>query len=163
MNWPQMPFPDAMPPGLVEFNGSMAVDMVTLRALVDNATAGTAFAGSAAVGNDSAGSTAMADPYNDDIAAGQTDWHSVDISSAVQSFNVDLKWNDTADNLRLEIYTPDGKVLGPYYDSSDGKIDGRIDLNIANPSSGGVATGEYYLKVTDTSPTGKDEYYVKTY
>ncbi len=59
------------------------------------------------------------------------------------------------------VYTPDGKVLGPYYDDSDGKTDGRINLNIANPS--GVAAGEWHLKVTDMDTLGDNDYYVKTY
>jgi hypothetical protein len=59
------------------------------------------------------------------------------------------------------IYTPDGKVLGPYYDDSDGQTDARINLNVANPS--GVASGEWHLKVTDLDTLGSDDYYVKTY
>ncbi len=104
---------------------------------------------------------AKADLYNNEISGGQTNWHKVDLSNAVKSFNIDLKWQNVNDSLRLLLYSPDGKILGPYYDDSDGKIDGRINLNIANPS--GVASGEWQLKVTDMSTLGTDDYYVKTY
>ncbi len=52
-------------------------------------------------------------------------------------------------------------MLGPYDDVSYGEADGEINLNIANPS--GVAAGKWYFKVTDMSPTGTDNYYIKTY
>jgi len=101
------------------------------------------------------------DTYNNRIAAGQTNWHTVSVDSAVKSVNVDLKWQDPESKFRLMIYTPDGKVLGPYYDDSDGQTDARINLNVANPS--GVASGEWHLKVTDLDTLGSDDYYVKTY
>jgi hypothetical protein len=99
--------------------------------------------------------------YNNHIAAGDTNWHSASVGNAVKSLNVDLKWNNPGGKLRLMVYTPDGKVLGPYYDDSDGTTDGRINLNIANPS--GVAAGEWHLKVTDTDTLGDNDYYLKTY
>jgi hypothetical protein len=98
--------------------------------------------------------------YNNEISGGQTNWHSATIGTA-RSFNVDLKWSDPDGKLRLVVYTPDNKVLGPYYDTSYGDKDGEICLNIANPS--GVAEGKWYFKVTDMSKTGKVDYYFKTY
>jgi hypothetical protein len=127
--------------GNIELNSSMLVDLANVT--FANAT------------------TAKADQYNNEIAGGQTNRHKVDLSNAVKSFNVDLKWQDINDSLRLPLYSPDGKILGPYYDNSDGKTDGRINPNIANPS--GVASGEWQLKVTDMSTLGTDDYYVKTY
>ena len=157
----EIPWPDASgmplgPPGAgkgaIEVNGSIVVDTTMLaKAIEDKATASPT----------PAASSATDDPYNNAIAGGQTNWHKVNVADSVKSFNVDVKWQNANDSLRLMVYTPDGKILGPYDDSSDGVIDGRIDLNIANPS--GVATGDYYLKVTDTALSGKDEYYVKTY
>jgi hypothetical protein len=127
--------------GVIEINSSMMVDMDQLKkAVTANEENGT---------------------YNNHIAAGQTNWHSASVSEAVKSLNVDLKWSNPDGKLRLMVYTPDGKVLGPYYDDSDGKTDGRINLNIANPS--GVASGEWHLKVTDIDDMGSDDYYVKTY
>ena len=107
------------------------------------------------------GVTSQDSVYNNEIAAGETQWHSADISSAVKSVNVDLKWRDSGNPLKLTIYTPDGHVLGPYDDSSDGKTDGRINLNVDNPS--GVAAGKWSMKVTDTGVGGTDAYYMKTY
>jgi hypothetical protein len=127
--------------GAIEIDSSMLVDMA-------NVTFANATAAKTAV-------------YNNEISGGQTNWHKVDISDAVESFNVDLKWQNINDSLRLLLYSPDGKILGPYYDDSDGKTDGRINLNIAHPS--GVASGEWQLKVTDMSTLGTDDYYVKTY
>ncbi|HUL62099.1 MAG TPA: hypothetical protein VLT35_03470 [Methanocella sp.] len=128
-----------------EFNGSMVVNLSgDVLASVTHA-------------QDSA---AEASPYDNEISGGETNWHTVNVGD-VKSLNVDLKWNNASDSLRLVIYTPDGKILGPYDDASDGSVDGRINLNIANPS--GVAQGAWYLKVTDTSLLGKDAYYVKTY
>ncbi|OPY28874.1 MAG: hypothetical protein A4E28_01261 [Methanocella sp. PtaU1.Bin125] len=99
--------------------------------------------------------------YNNQISAGETRWHCADISDAVESVNIDLKWREGSHPLKLTIYTPDGHVLGPYEDSADGRTDGRINLNVAGPS--GVAAGEWSLKVTDTGGTGVGAYYVKTY
>jgi len=127
--------------GAIELNGSLVVDLANLTLAGDT--------------------TAAADTYNNEISGGQTNWHSVDLSRSVSSFNVDLKWANANDSLRLVLYSPDGKILGPYYDSSDGTTDGRINLNIANPS--GVAAGQWHLKVTDMTSLGSDDYYVKTY
>jgi hypothetical protein len=131
--------------GTIEINGDLVVDLANLP--VDVATADD--------------SVQTEDIYNNQIAAGQTNWHSASVDSAVESVNVDLKWENPDGKLRLVVYTPDGKVLGPFYDDSDGKTDGRINLNIANPT--GVASGEWQLKVTDMSTLGSDDYYVKTY
>ncbi len=127
--------------GVIEINSDMMVDLANLSARTTAAQAD--------------------DTYDNRIAAGETKWHSIDVGDAVKSLNVDIKWSDPDSKLRLVVYTPDGKVLGPYYDDSDGKADGRINLNIANPS--GVASGEWHLKVTDLEKLGSDDYYVRTY
>jgi hypothetical protein len=77
------------------------------------------------------------------------------------AFNFDLKWNNPADDLRLMIYTPDGHVLGPYTDVSDGRTDGRINMEIDNQN--GVADGTWLFKVTGMSVSGKDEYYIRAW
>jgi hypothetical protein len=99
--------------------------------------------------------------YNDAIASGETVYHDTTVNSSSTSLNIDLKWENPSDSMRLTIYTPDGHVLGPYYDSSDGKTDNAINLEIDNPS--GVASGTWIFKVVDTGTTGKDEYYLKTW
>lgn len=47
---------------------------------------------------------------------------------------VSLYSGDTTDPISVTIITPD-KTLGPYYDTTDGSVDGRIDLKISNPDS----------------------------
>lgn len=137
----EMPLPPWPFPGEYVFDSNVTVDLANL--------------------TNPDGITLRDSLYNNEIAAGETQWHSADISDAVESVNVDLKWRDSGHPLKLTIYTPDGHVLGPYDDSSDGKTDSRINLNVDNPS--GVAAGEWSLKVTDTGVAGKDAYYVKTY
>ena len=99
--------------------------------------------------------------YNNEITTGQTVWHQAQVSGESTAFNFDLKWNNPGDDLRLMVYTPDGHVLGPYADVSDGRTDGRINMEIDNP--GGIADGAWLFKVTGTNVTGKDEYYIRTW
>lgn len=44
---------------------------------------------------------------------------------------VSLYSGDTADPISMTIITPE-RTLGPYYDDSDGVVDGRIDLKISS-------------------------------
>jgi hypothetical protein len=99
--------------------------------------------------------------YNNEIMAGQTNWHQVTVSGSPASLSFEVKSNNSNSDLRVVVYTPDGNVLGPYYDDSDGTVDGRINMEIDNPA--GVANGQWSFKVTDTGVTGKDEYYIKTW
>lgn len=108
--------------------------------------------------NASAG-TGVSD-YNYNISEGESSWHEALVTDTATTLNVDLKWKNPDDKLRLMIYTPDGHILGPYNDSSDGSTDGRINLNITNTN--GIAKGAWYLKVTGTDVIGKDEYYIRT-
>lgn len=119
------------------------------------------FAGEIRLLNDTIVTTDIADVYNNEIMPGQTNWHQAYVSGSPAAFNFDLKWNSPDNPLRVVVYTPDGKVLGPYYDDSDGSTDGRINMEISSPA--GVADGAWSLKVTDTGVTGKDEYYLKTW
>jgi len=61
------------------------------------------------------------------------------------TLNVDLNWGNSANSLQLTIYSPDNHVFGPYYDSDDGIIDGRINLDIYNPN--GIAQGTWSYNV----------------
>lgn len=99
--------------------------------------------------------------YNDQISEGQTVWHSADITGSSTTLSVDLKWKSTSDDLRLMIYTPDNKVLGPYYDDSDGTDDSRIYLNVTNPD--GVAAGTWSFKVTGVDVASNDSYYLRAW
>lgn len=92
----------------------------------------------------------------DTITQGETNWHSKIVSSYITTLNVNLNWGDTSDSLRLTIYTPDGYTLGPYYDSADGSIDGRINLDITN--SGGIAQGTWRYCVYGYDVSGTESY-----
>jgi len=92
----------------------------------------------------------------DTITQGETNWHSKYVSSSITTLDVDLNWGDSSDSLKLTIYTPDGYTLGPYYDSADGSINGRIDLDIKN--SNGIATGTWNYRVYGQSVSGTETY-----
>ena len=66
------------------------------------------------------------------------------VSSGTPYIIVSLYSGDPADPLSVTILTED-KTLGPFYDVSDGKIDGRIDLKISNPDS--MAPGNWKFLV----------------
>ncbi|MDE4908152.1 hypothetical protein L0665_05960 [Methanogenium marinum] len=59
-------------------------------------------------------------------------------------FTYDLLWGNTKDSLKLTIFAPDG-MMGPYYDDSDGKVNGRIYLQISRPD--GIKPGDWYAVV----------------
>ncbi len=98
--------------------------------------------------------------YNNEIRQGQESWFESDVSREQTMLKVDVRWMNPANKLRLMIYTPDGHVLGPYYDDSDTRDDGRINVDIANPE--GVARGEWHYKVNGIDVQGKDDYYIRT-
>ncbi len=127
--------------------------------MIDNAEL--SFKGEVQLLNDTIVTSEMADVYNNDIMPGETNWHQAYISGSPAALNFELKSNNTNSPLRVVVYTPDGKVLGPYDDDSDGVMDGIINMEISNPA--GVANGAWSFKVTDTGVTGKDEYYLKTW
>ena len=92
----------------------------------------------------------------DSITQGETNWETQQISSYTNSLNVDLDWGNPSNSLQLTIYSPDGDVFGPYYDSSDGSTNGQIDLSIQN--SNGIAEGTWLYKVYGYSVTGTQTY-----
>ena len=94
----------------------------------------------------------------DTITQGETNWHSKIVSTNINTLNVDLDWGDTTDSLRLKIYTPDGYVLGPYFDDDDGATDGEIDLDIYNPN--GITEGTWRYEVYGYSVVGTEDYYI---
>ncbi|MFA6363866.1 peptidase domain-containing protein [Methanoregula sp.] len=93
--------------------------------------------------------------YNS-ITQGKTNWESKTVSSYITTLNVNLNWGNPSNSLQLTIYSPDGYVFGPYYDSSDGATDGRINLNIQN--SNGIAEGTWYYKVYGYQVSGTQTY-----
>ncbi len=93
---------------------------------------------------------------SDTITQGETNWHSKYVGYSTTTLDVDLDWGNPSNSLKLTIYTPYGYTLGPYYDSSDGSINGRIDLDIKN--SNGIATGTWHYRVYGQSVSGTETY-----
>jgi len=56
------------------------------------------------------------------------------VASGTPFIIISLYSGDPSDPLSVTIITPD-KTLGPFYDASDGMIDGRIDLKITDPAT----------------------------
>jgi hypothetical protein len=92
------------------------------------------------------------------IRQGQTNWHSKYVGSGCTHFYVDLNWGNSANSLRLRLYCPDGSVKGPYFDSYDGQIDGRICLNVYPIGGGYLPVGTYYAEVYGYSVSGIEDY-----
>jgi hypothetical protein len=90
------------------------------------------------------------------ISQGQYQWQSKLLNYYTTSLPFDLNWGNPSNSLRLRVFTPDGYVLGPYYDSSDGYINGRINININR--DGGVAQGYWYTEVYGYSVSGSQSY-----
>jgi len=67
----------------------------------------------------------------------------------MENITCDLNWIDKESSLKIMIFGPDG-MMGPYYDSSDGKDDGRIFLRIFR--NGGLTGGDWYT-VTEAEHT----------
>ncbi len=60
------------------------------------------------------------------------------------NFTIDLNWMNTDSRLKLTIFPPNG-IMGPYYDESDGLVNGRIFIRISRPE--GVESGEWYVVI----------------
>jgi len=89
------------------------------------------------------------------ISKGQTQWYSTYVPSGKTSFYPDLNWGNPSNSLELTISAP-GATFGPYYDSSDGRMDGRIYLRIYR--SGGLATGTWLSEVYGYRVSGSQSY-----
>ncbi|MDK2831184.1 MAG: hypothetical protein PWQ75_936 [Methanolobus sp.] len=88
------------------------------------------------------------------ITQGEVNWHSTYISSSNSNMIVDLNWGDTTDSLKLYVYDPSGNSYGPYYDSADGSINGRINLLLdKNPE-----VGTWRCKVYGYYVVGTEDY-----
>ncbi|ADN36536.1 peptidase domain-containing protein [Methanolacinia petrolearia DSM 11571] len=89
------------------------------------------------------------------ISQGQTDWYSTSVPAGKTSLYADLNWGDTSDSISLTILAPDS-TLGPYYDSADGHIDGRINLRISKSS--GIPSGTWWSKIYGEMVNGAQSY-----
>ncbi|KGK98985.1 peptidase domain-containing protein [Methanococcoides methylutens] len=92
------------------------------------------------------------------ITQGETDWHSKQVSSYTTCLHIDLNWEDSSDSLRLRVYDPDNQHVGTFYDSYDGSIDGRINIDIRNSS--GIDLGTWRCEVYGYSVSGTEDYYI---
>lgn len=111
--------------------------------------------------DDSARSLALAAKATYTITQGQTRWHSSFVPSGSTSFITDLNWGNSANSLTKTIYVPDGSTLGPYSDSSDGTVNGRIYLSITRTQ--GIPSGTWYSQVYGASVSGTQSYSYSTY
>lgn len=87
----------------------------------------------------------------------QTNWHGKYISSGCPGYYLDLNWGNSANSLQLRVYGADGRVYGPFYDSSDGRTDGRI-LFWVSYNSGTLPAGTYYHEVYGQRVSGVEDY-----
>ena len=87
----------------------------------------------------------------DSVRQGETDWFYEYISSS--SFDVYLIWNNPSNSLTLTLYSPDGSVYGPFRDSSDGVVDGKIALTVEN-----AERGVWYFRVYGERVSGVQHY-----
>jgi hypothetical protein len=91
------------------------------------------------------------------IIQGQTTYFYA-YSPSQPGFTVDLNWGNSANSLQLTVITADGYVLGPYSDSADGRIDGRICLYFSKGAGTMIPAGNYYTKVYGYQVTGSQSY-----
>lgn len=70
---------------------------------------------------------------------------------------IDLSWNNLNNPHTVVIYTPD-TTLGPYQNSHNGVLDGRIFLEISSDSDLPPGTWYYQIRSDRISPYGNDTF-----
>lgn len=103
---------------------------------------------------------AMSPMTSGTIIQGETDWYSTVVSSGTVSLTTDLNWGYVPDSLTLTIIAPDA-TLGPYYDISDGTLNGRITLMVSQ--NGGITPGTWVFRVYGDKVLGTQSYNFVTY
>lgn len=93
------------------------------------------------------------------ITQGQSQYYSSSVPSGKTTFYADLNWGNSANSLMLTIIAPDA-TFGPYYDSADGQVDGRINIMISR--TWGIASGTWYSQVYGNQVTGSQSYTYST-
>ena len=68
------------------------------------------------------------------MTGNKTALFSKNVADGTRYIVVSLYSGDITDPISVTVITPD-RTLGPYYDDSDGIVDGRIDLKIGNPEN----------------------------
>ncbi|MBP2133951.1 hypothetical protein J2128_001917 [Methanomicrobium sp. W14] len=89
------------------------------------------------------------------IKNGQTNYYNDYVSSGKNEITYELEWKDSENDLGLLIRTP-YTSLGFYHDSSDGRIDGKIVIQIYKNS--GLEKGLWSSKVKGFSVSGTEHY-----
>jgi hypothetical protein len=95
------------------------------------------------------------------ITQSQINLYSTYISPGTSSLTTDLNWGNPSNSLSLTIIAPD-ETLGPYYDASDGTLNGRIDLMVTNPG-GSLTPGTWEFEVYGNHVQGPQIYNFLTY
>ena len=70
-------------------------------------------------------------------------------------FTYDLFWQDPENSLKMTIFAPDG-MMGPYYDDSDGIVNGRIYLQVSRDE--GITPGDWYAVVEGEQVNGTQQF-----
>ncbi|MEA2034306.1 MAG: hypothetical protein U9N40_02260 [Euryarchaeota archaeon] len=91
------------------------------------------------------------------IEENKLNWHSQNITSYTTTLNLNLKWKDKTANLSLMVYSPEGDVLGPFFDGIDRKINGQTYFFIRK--EGGLPMGEWWYAVKGEELNGTHNYY----
>ncbi len=89
------------------------------------------------------------------LTQGRIDSYSTYVPSGKTRFIADLYWGNAANSLSLTIDAPDSQ-LGPYYDSADGSLDGRISLQVRK--TGGLSPGTWWSDICGYAVNGAQSY-----
>lgn len=90
------------------------------------------------------------------VSMGEKKYFQREIPDNIDTFTIDLFWGDTLDSLKLTFFSPDGVVMGPYYDDSDGIVNGRIFLQVSRPE--GIEPGDWYAIVEGEDVQGTRQF-----
>jgi len=94
------------------------------------------------------------------LTQGRIDSYSTYVPAGKTRFIADLSWGNTANSLSLTIDAPDSQ-LGPYYDSADGTLDGRISLQVRK--TGGLSSGTWWSDICGHTVNGAQSYSYAAY
>ena len=97
----------------------------------------------------------------DTITQGETDYFAKYVSAGTSQLTMDLNWGTPSNSLSLTANTPIGQY-GPYYDSSDGRTDGRIVLKMSRPGQS-LPQGTWNFMVYGSSVAGVEDYSFMSY
>jgi hypothetical protein len=101
------------------------------------------------------------------IWQGLTRYHYTQINKQTwHKFNPDLSWFTSSASLRLTVISPTGTQYGPWYDSSDGRMDNRIHFNEADipiQIPAGLPVGSWTSRVYGQTVSGTITYSYNVY